>query len=172
MQDRVYNKKKACAKALQNRLPPKGIYTKKVPPPCFTLLSPISPSLSVSLRVLPLSGDLFCDTASNTPFELSASLCPRFVAHPLLESQHPPFAGSAGVGSKTSPSSSSTSRVIEVGNLALRLAVGEEFSPRAPFMARIAGLIAGAVAQKSPTFTSIDDQVVKSYESPSGGALV
>lgn len=33
-------------------------------------------------------------------------------------------------------------------------------------MARTAGLIAGAVAQKRPMLTSIEDQVVKSYESP------
>ena len=153
------------ARALQNRLPPRGIYTKNVPPPCFNLLSPISRSLSASLRVLPLSGDLFSDTAFSTPFEPSASLSCRSVARPFLVIQNL-FAGNAGVGLKTPPLSSSMPGVMEVGNLASRLVVGEEFRRRASFMARIAGLIAGAVAQKRPTLTSIADQVVKSYESP------
>lgn len=166
MQDRVYNKKKACARDLQNRLPPRGIYTKNVPPPCFTLLSPISPSLSPSLRVLPLSGDVFSDTAFSTSFELSTSLSSRFLACFFLVVQNLLLAGNAGVGLKTSPLSSSTPGVMELGNLALWLVVGEEFSRRASLMARIAGLIAGAVAQKRPTLTSIADQVVKSYKSP------
>lgn len=162
---------------------PKGIYKKNVPPPSCTFRSVISPSVSASLWHWPVLGGLSNWLASNTPFELSPSLRFNFVVPFLFVVHDLLFAGGkAGVALKApllSNSSlsnsllsnsllpSSISRVLDDRNLGVWLAVGVELNPRASLIKRIAGLIAGADAQKMPTLTSMDDHVIATFTSPS-----